>query len=455
VHAELGGQFWSDFAPKWTDLIELYEETKDERILAAGRTAAAHYASFVSLYPVIPASQLRVNPGGVVGRYAYQSRLFDNPRKMVAPEQDVPAWRVAWNGLLPEAATTYGSNGAVFLAPHAAYFLRIAHYTGDAFFHDLARAAVVGRYTNYPGYAINGEFTTLYARPDYPIRPLPEATYNNIYYPHIWPQIALLYDYLFSDVFTRSGGRIEFPPRYAQGYAYLQSKVYGDRPGRFFGDENVRLWMPAQLLAIDDEQVNYVTAVGADRFYIALLNESARPVKTTVRVNPLLLPLQEDRSHAARKWTSEGAPQPVTIPGSGVFPVEIAPRSLTALAIDDVRVQTQFQQKFFGGDRRPLGAGSYVEAKPAWSAVKASVLSFGDDLTEAYLYLDATGRELQSARLTQGSGDAARTQEDRSYPFEFSLPWPEGAKSLSVKISATSVNGQEQEPVTITLQRDD
>ena len=31
VHAELGGQFWSDFAAKWTDLIELYEETKDDR----------------------------------------------------------------------------------------------------------------------------------------------------------------------------------------------------------------------------------------------------------------------------------------------------------------------------------------------------------------------------------------------------------------------------------------
>ena len=83
-----------------------------------------------------------------------------------------------------------------------------------------------------------------------------------------------------------------------------------------------------------------------------------------------------------------------------------------------------------------------MEAKPAWSAVKASILSFGDELTEAYIYLDATGRELQSVRLTQGSGDAARTQEDRSYPFEFSLPWPEGAMSLSVKISATSVNGQ-------------
>ena len=186
----------------------------------------------------------------------------------------------------------------------------------------------------------------------------PEVTYNNIYYPHIWPQIALLYDYLFSDVFTRSRGQIEFPPRYAQGYAYLQSKVYGDRPGRFFGDEDVRLWMPAQLLAIDDEQVNYVTAFGADRFYIALLNESARPVKTTVRVTSPAS-TAGDRSYAARKWTSGGAPQPVTIPGSGVFPVEIAPRGLTALAIEGVRVQPQFQQKFFGGDRRPLGPGSY------------------------------------------------------------------------------------------------
>lgn len=455
VHAELGGQFWSDFAPKWTDLVELYEETRDERLLAAARTAAALYGSYATLYPVIPDATVRVNPGGVVGRYAYQSRLFPDPRKMVAPEQEVPAWWVAWNGLLPEAATTYGSNGAVFLAPHAAYFLRIAHYTGDRFLHDLARAAVVGRYANYPGYAINGEFTTVYARPDYPLRPLPEATYNNIYYPHVWPQIALLYDYLFSDLFGRSRGRVDFPPRYAQGYAYLQSKVYGDRPGRFFDDANVCLWMPAQLIAIDDVQVNYVSGYGNGRFYLALLNESARPVRTMVRLNPLLLPLDERRPYEGRRWLDSAAAERVTIPGRGVFPVDIAPRGLTSIAIDDVTVQPSFQSRLFGAGQQPFGRHSYVEAAPSWSNIKAMVLSFGEALTEAYVYLDATNRDLKSVRLTHGAGKAERTLEDSSYPFEFSLPWPAGAEAFTFAVAATSVDGRAHPPHEITLRRAD
>ncbi|MDO8541047.1 MAG: hypothetical protein Q7S40_11470 [Opitutaceae bacterium] len=455
VQAELGGQFWTDFTPKWTDLFELYEETRDKRILAAARAAAAQYASFATLYPVIPAGQnVRVNPGGRVGRYAYQSRLFEDPRKLIAPEQEVPAWQMAWNGLLPEAATTYGSNGAVFLAPHAAYFLRLAHHTGDAFFRDLGRAAVVGRYSNYPGYAINGEFTTVYARPDYPARPLPELTYNNIYYPHIWPQIAFLHDYLFSDLLARSGGKIEFPARYAQGYAYLQSKVYGDRPGRFYDDADVRLWMPAQLLEIDDVQVNHVTAIGSDRFYVALLNESGRPVRARVRINPLVLPLNPERRYRAREWRDNREVAAIEISGSGIFTVEIAPRGLTALAVDGVKVQTQFQQKFFAGERQPLGPRSYVEANPTWSPVKASVISFGDELAEAYIYLQATGRELQSVRLSLMAAPDAPPIEDRNYPFEFTLPWPTGTNELTVKLSATNIGGKVEEPLVLTLRRD-
>src|SRR5690606_40434224 len=123
----------------------------------------------------------------------------------------------------------------------AAYLVRLAYYSGEEFFHDIARSAVVGRYANCPAYSIMGEYTTLYSRPDYPLKSLFEITYNNIYYNHIWPQIALLMDFLVSDAFVRSDGAIDFPHQYAQGYAYLQSKVYGDRKSTRLNSSHVKI----------------------------------------------------------------------------------------------------------------------------------------------------------------------------------------------------------------------
>ena len=68
-------------------------------------------------------------------------------------------------------------------------------------------------------------------KPDYPLRKGdPYRRYNQLYLNHVWPHIALLEDYLISEAFTRSGGKINFPSCYAQGYVYLQSKVYGASP---------------------------------------------------------------------------------------------------------------------------------------------------------------------------------------------------------------------------------
>ena len=93
----------------------------------------------------------------------------------------------------------------------AAWMLRLSHYSGDNFLKDIARSAVVGRYANFPGYDINDEFTNFYERPDYPLRNWTELTYNQIYYNHVWPHIALLTDFLITESVYRSQGKINFP----------------------------------------------------------------------------------------------------------------------------------------------------------------------------------------------------------------------------------------------------
>lgn len=447
-----GGQFWSDFAPKWVDLLELYEETKERKYLDAAAAGAKLYAAFVWLQPVIPARDVVINEGGKVGKYNYGNRLFENPQPMRAPEQRVPAWRVSQIGLTPEAANTYEDNPAIMLTHYAAYMLRLASYTNDNFFRDIARSAVVGRYANYPGYDINGEYTTIYGRPDYPLRPFQELTYNNIYYNHVWPHIALVTDYLLSEAFVKSDGRINFPARYAQGYAYLQSKVYGDRAGEFYTDRNVQLWMPAKLLRTDEIQANYVAGYGNDNFYLALFNQSARPVTVRVRLNPDIVPVEINKSYAVRTW-QENKPGPQQLMKGGEVTVTIKEHGITALAVDGLKVVPQFQQKVFGAEVAPLSDASYREADSPFGKVTGMLISMGADLTSAFVWLEATEKQLRQAKLRYRLNGVEKEIVDARYPFEFSVPLKETDASFTYTIEGTTTKNETVVVPTIELKR--
>jgi hypothetical protein len=419
VHVETGGQFWTDFAPKWIDLLELYEQTGDERHLRAARHGARLFANYVWFQPCIPDGDVVVNKGGKAPMYYV--RRISNPQPIPAPEQLVPAWRVAQVGLMPEASTTYLSNPAVLLTHHAAYMLRLAQLSGDAFFHDIARSAVVGRYANFPGYDINLEYTTVYQRPDYPLRPWRELTYNNIYYNHIWPMIAMCMDYLVSDAVVRSKGKIDFPAQYAQGYAYLQSKVYGDRPGTFYGDQNVRLWMPRDLLRTDTIQANYVAARGANDFYVALVNQSREALEVKVTLNPDVVPVNVSREYNVQVWRDNKTAEGTKLRG-GTMKVSLNPAGITAVKIEGLSVPAQFQDAIFSAPKPAAGKESFAMQTTDFGKVTSMLLSLSPEMTSAYVWLDATPRTVKSATLHYKSGDKTVTNTDSSYPYEFSIP---------------------------------
>ena len=118
-------------------------------------------------------------------------------------------------------------------------------------------------------------------------------------------------DYLISDAVTRSGGRIDFPSRYAQGYVYLQSKVYGDRPGTFYGDRDVWLYMPRGVVKTDNVQINTIAGRGNGNFYVALMNQSARPLDTTVTI--AVPGLRTNVVYSARVWRENKAVEPTSV----------------------------------------------------------------------------------------------------------------------------------------------
>jgi hypothetical protein len=419
VHLDAGGQFWSDFAPKFVELFELWQETKEPRYLAAAQAGARAYASYAWYYPRVPGGEITVDRGGAapVGYFAAASDAKGIP----TPEVTLPSWQVSQVGLIPEAQTTYHLNPATFLAHHAAYELRIAAAANDSFLHDAARSAIVGRYKSFPGYDINVTFSNVYARSDYLKRSFSQLTYNEVYFNHIWPHIALLTDYLMSDFETRSQGAIEFPARYAQGYAYLRSKVYGDRPGKFMGDDNVRLWMPRHLVSSDDPQANYLTGYGNGRFYLALSNESIDARKVTVKLDRERVPYVPGREYSARLWV-DGKPAGTASVVNGSVTLPLSSKGLTAIAVDGLPVFTRLQAYYFVAKHAAPSndKGFRTDQTPVGNAT-AMFLSFAGR-HDFYVWTSASDSDVKSARLTLKSGQTERTLIDQRHPFEFSAP---------------------------------
>jgi len=438
VHLDQGGQFWSDFAPRFVELFELWQETREPRFLAAADAGAREYASYAWYFPAIPAGEVTVDTDGRAPVGYFGAKPGDPG--IATPPQTVPAWQVSQIGLTPEAQTTYNLNPAVFLAHQAAYELRIAAAAHDPFLHDAARAAIVGRYKTYPGYDINVAFSQVYARADYPDRPFKQLNYNEIYYNHVWPHIALLIDYLLSDFETRSGGAIAFPSHYAQGYAYLRSKVYGDRPGVFMGDSGVHLWMPRHLVHADDPQANYLTGYGNGRFYLALSNEAPGVRTITLTLDRDRIPYVPGRRYTARLWR-DGKPAGTTTVIDGKVTLPLSSKGLTAIAVDGLPVFTRLQSAYFAtGEQAPAdGRGSFRTDTTPVGDVTAMLLGFADQ-RDLYVWTSASDSDVREARLTILTPGLARTMTDTRHPFEFSLPIGE-EKRIDYSVSFVRTDG--------------
>ncbi len=424
--AAFGGMFWSDFAPKWVDLLELYETTREVRFLEAAHQGARYYAMYVWLHPVVPAGNTVVHPGDSLKMYYINRNLSPNPIPYSVKRQEVPAWRVSNVGLTPEAANTYQGNPAIFLTHYAAYMLRLAQYTNDDLLRDIARSAVVGRYANYPGYDINYEFTTVYQRADYPLHDDNQFTFNQLYFNHVWPHIALLVDYLVADVETKSGGMIKFPSQYAQGYAYLQSKVYGAEPGEFYGDKAVSLWLPANTLTTNNSQMNYLTGYGNDKFYVALSNQSPDQETVTIDLNPDVVYFDAQRTYRVKIIGKNGSSQMQPM-RNGKLTLTLEGHGLTSLIVEDLTVKTSFQHKLKAMPELAGGAASQqsqlLTATTPQGNVTGMMLSWGHNLHNAYVWLSATEKDLKEARLHYTlDGITWKTITDSGYPFEFSIP---------------------------------
>ncbi len=438
--------FWTGFVPKWIDLFRLFEATRESRYLAAARQGARQYAMFTWMAPRIPEENVTVNPGGNAPVYWYLKSKGHLP--MRAPEESVPAWRVSEIGLTPESAGTMAGHRGIFMANYAPWMLRIAAETGDALLHDVARSAVVGRYRNFPGYHMNTARTTIYERADYPLRDHQELSVNSFHYNHIWPHMSLLLDFLVTDAFARSRGSIDFPSHHIEGYAYLQSKFYGDRPGKFFGRDDAVLWLPRRLLKSGSVELNHLTARGRTGLYVALTNQSREAVTTEIAFNSAVLPQAAGKSFRVRSLNGAAAVPELR---DAKMTVTVPPMGLAAYEIEGLVVAPKFQDRLVGAKATDAWRQDYLELP--FGDTRAMILNFGPAATTAFVYLQADDAKFQSVTLSYTSGGRRESITDAAYPFEFTVPLARGAQDFRFQIKGVTVAGASVEAEWASLQK--
>ncbi len=410
--------FWTAFTPQWIELFELYEETRQPRFLDAAHRGARDYAQFVWLAPRIPTGDVRVNEDGLAPAYRSGPRF---PRIKAEPET-APAWRTSEIGLTSESAPTSKGARGILLACYAPWMLRIASLTNDAFLHDIARSAIIGRYTSFPGYHLNTARTTAYEKPDFARRGKDELnSATSIHYNHIWPHIALLFDYLVADVFAKSRGAIDFPARYAEGYGYLQQRVFGDRPGKVYDENGLYLWMPRGVLTVDHPELNFVMARGDAKVAVALTNQSKSAVRSHVTLSRERIALAPGANAKVVVWENNRRVREEPLPADARIAVDVAAEGITTLIVSGVTPRVEFQDQILSRATR-LPAESVVDL--GWRGARGVVLSFGaGELTSAYVYLPDQERVVTKCTVhyRQGGGEF-RAVSDASYPFDFTLP---------------------------------
>jgi hypothetical protein len=434
----------------YMDFLEMFELTAHSRYLQAAVEGAYRQAAGMNLFPQVPDATLTVDRGDQAPIHWHsfgRHRLWGlpPPRPFPAPQQHVPAWRVSLIGI-PSIAYR-----GEFWMNHHAQFLRLAFFSGDDFLRDLARWGMVGRFGNYPG-DNRSQQSLVIERPDLPEHPIWELNFATINPGHAWEFAGEVLDFLVSDAFHRSRGAIDFPSESMQGSSF-RVKVYGARPGRFYDDRQVRLWLPRQLATLDNQQIDYLAGYGQQKFYLALWNQSFAEEAVSVVLSENLVDCRG--LHPARVWL-QNRPQGAASVTDNRLQCKIPAKGIIAYAIDNVRVKTALQAKMTDPFAITLGPGSFVRCQAPFGNVYGMLLSMGRGLSSAFVYADALPENVISARLKyrQGSGPWQELA-DEVFPYEFSTGVQEDGGDFQCLLEIQSAREEIERSGMITLKLQD
>ncbi|MFE6964877.1 hypothetical protein ACFVAJ_07175 [Agromyces sp. NPDC057679] len=442
------GGFAYSFSKYWVDLLVLFELTGETEFLDGAHREAQRFITQTAVRPV-PDQTVTVPEGHVVvQQYDWETRssLPSYPTTEVATET-VPAWVVSPTGLTFEALSSFKlgvssltdpGGGYVFNPCWAGALLRLAHHAGDPLLADVAHNMVIGRFTTYPGY-YSRQFQVAQMKPDFATSgPVGITGY---YFHHAPAQLGLAMDYLISESFYRSSGKIDFPHAFEADFAYFKYFAYGHAPGRFFGEDGVWPYFPAGLISLDNPLINWIAGVGDDSLYVSLTNSSADAQFVVVDLAGDLTGLSAADSPEVEVVAADGARSSTTAAG-GRIKVRVPGHGLVALVVRGVTVE---RPALPFDDVVDHGPDSFheVDTDPATDyglARGVLLVRPGRPGYDAYVQIDTE----QPATLGYRIGDGPVQQAaPKGYPYEWTIPVDSSAEAFSYTITVGSTTTDE------------
>lgn len=338
--AVAAGTFYnSQMCPDWTPLLDIYRLTGEERYLDAATHAAAYTMAGVKTWPQVAEGTMTVHPGGkfegvttVWWKGTEPWRLGFPRQEGDAPEHQVDAASVSSVGLGIEQPATYFVRTAgksvrpVYLNSWAPRLCELGALSGRQVFETYGRNAIVGRSENYPGYYATG-YTDIVGGPRFPYEG-PDV--SSIYFHHISAHLAMIQDYIVTEMISRSGGEVDFPAARQEGFVWFANNVYGAQTGRVRG-EKATLWMPRGCVAVEEPEINVLTARGESKLHILLANDGAEEVKAGLTLAPETM--ARLRSTSAELWVPGESPKTVELASDGRLRADVAAAGMVIISI--------------------------------------------------------------------------------------------------------------------------
>lgn len=427
--------FWTGFTPDWVSLFELYEVTKEQRFLDAAHKSIRQYAMFVWFAPNFPESRVTVNPNGLAPHYAYLKGK--GYKQMKAEPENVDAWRLSEIGLTPESSGTSTGHRGIFMANFAPWMLRIGYLTNDKWLQDIARSAIIGRYSNFPGYHINTARTTIYEKKDYPYHKYDELSVNSFHFNHIWPHMNILTDYLITDAYVKSKGQIEFSSQLIEGFAYLQSKFYGQSKGRMYSYNDINLYMPQRLIKSSSNELNYISGYNKDYFLIAFTNQTQQKQISTIQLNDSIFPDINNSNLEVEIWKDNKFYEKKKLQRNNID-IEISSSGITLIAIKGLSSPKGFRSEFEQSSVAWTNSFKHDEQK----GVVALLWSTCSQINSVFAYIDKDDANIKYATMYFSiDGGIWQSVVKHRFPFEFTLPIQPDTKKIVLRIDQILENG--------------